>query len=245
MPRKNRSNPLALAVLVTLYEKAMHPYEIAQTLRLRAKHESVRLNYGSLYAVVEALERRHLIEARETVREGNRPERTIYGITEAGSREMIDWLTDMIAVPAKEYPDFLAGLSFMPALSPDEALAAFRMRANTLELQLARIRATMRTAHDAGLPRLFMIETEFEEQLTGPSSHFVNGLIKDLSAGDLEGLAMWEVLPADGTNPPEEVVINFDRDLTNRGHVLSHATPDPSNHEIDPRGTNARAAPTA
>ena len=53
MPRRNRSNPLALAVLVSLYEKPMHPYEIAQTLRLRAKHESVRLNYGSLYAVVD------------------------------------------------------------------------------------------------------------------------------------------------------------------------------------------------
>ena len=55
MPRWSRSNPLALAVLVCLYEKPMHPYEVAQTLRQRAKQESVRLNYGSLYAVVESL----------------------------------------------------------------------------------------------------------------------------------------------------------------------------------------------
>ena len=143
MPRRNRSNPLALAVLVSLYEKPMHPYEIAQTLRMRAKHESVRLNYGSLYAVVEALERKNLIVARETVREGNRPPRTVYEITEDGSREMVDWLTDMIGVPAKEYPQFLAGLSFIAALTPDDALAALQLRATTLELQLAQIRATL------------------------------------------------------------------------------------------------------
>ena len=209
MPRKNRSNPLALAVLVTLYEKAMHPYEIAQTLRSRAKHESVRLNYGSLYAVVEALERRQLIEARETVREGNRPERTVYGITEDGAREMIDWLTDMIAVPAKEYPEFLAGLSFMPALSPEEALAAFRMRANTLELQLTQIRATLVAAREAGLPRLFMVETEFEEQLIETELEFVGGLINDMTSGDLEGLDLWRSFHVDGKNPLEGVVFEI------------------------------------
>ena len=63
MPRAARSNPLALAVLVSLAERPMHPYEVAQTLRQRAKQESVRLNYGSLYAVVEGLERRGLIRA--------------------------------------------------------------------------------------------------------------------------------------------------------------------------------------
>src|SRR3984957_14933183 len=104
MPRSARSNPLARVVLVCLFERPMHPYEIAQTLRMRAKHESVRLNYGSLYAVVDALEGKKLIAARETVRDGNRPPRTVYEITEDGSREMVDWLTDMIGVPAKEYP---------------------------------------------------------------------------------------------------------------------------------------------
>ena len=59
---RSRSNPLALAVLACLYERPMHPYEVAQTLRSRAKHESIRLNYGSLYSVVEALEAKGLIE---------------------------------------------------------------------------------------------------------------------------------------------------------------------------------------
>ena len=58
MAARRRNNPLALAVLMCLYERPMHPYEVATTLRQRHKNESVRLNYGSLYAVVGSLEKR-------------------------------------------------------------------------------------------------------------------------------------------------------------------------------------------
>ena len=124
----------------------MHPYEVAQTLRSRAKHESVRLNYGSLYAVVDSLEHRGLIRAGETVREGRRPERTVYEITDAGARELTDWLTELIAAPTKEYPHFMAGLSFLPALDTGDALDALRQRAVALEIRLTQLRAGQRAA---------------------------------------------------------------------------------------------------
>src|ERR1700737_1901060 len=98
---RTRANPLALAVLSCLHERPMHPYEVAQTLRSRAKHESIRLNYGSLYAVVDSLESRQLIRSTGTVREGRRPERTIYELTDEGARELVDWLSDLIATPVK------------------------------------------------------------------------------------------------------------------------------------------------
>ena len=123
MAAANRSNPLALAVLICLVERPMHPYEVATTLRQRDKHESVRLNYGSLYAVVDSLERRGLIAAPGTAREGRLPERTVYELTEAGRVEAHDWLTDLIATPVKEYPAFEAALSFLPALPPDDVVA--------------------------------------------------------------------------------------------------------------------------
>ena len=116
----------------------MHPYEVAQTLRQRAKQESVRLNYGSLYAVVEVLEKKGFIKATGTVREGKRPERTVYEITDDGSREMDDWMTELIGVPAKEYPAFMAGLSFLPSLDPDDALAALRARRGGAQGQAGR-----------------------------------------------------------------------------------------------------------
>ena len=213
MPRWNRSNPLALAVLVTLYERPMHPYEVAQTLRQRAKQESVRLNYGSLYAVVESLEKRSLIEARETVREGKRPERTVYAITDKGSTEMIDWLTELIGVPSKEYPRFMAGLSFLGALTPEDALSALRTRAEALAFQLAGLRGGMRAAKDAGLPRLFGLEAEYEEQQLESELHFVEALVKDIASGDLEGVDIWRSFHTDGVNPFEGVTFSFNPDV--------------------------------
>lgn len=190
-----------MAVLVCLYEKSMHPYEIAQTLRQRAKHESVRLNYGSLYAVVESLEKRGMVKASGTVREGRRPERTIYEITDDGSREMVDWLTDLIGVPVKEYPQFMAGLSFLAALDPDEALRALRARADALAYKLATLGGGMSAAREAGLPRLFELEAEYERgQLTAEST-FVNALIADLDNATLDGIEQWRTFHRDGAMP--------------------------------------------
>jgi DNA-binding PadR family transcriptional regulator len=209
MPKWSRSNPLALAVLVCLYEKPMHPYQVAQTLRSRAKQESVRLNYGSLYAVVESLEKKGFIKATGTVRAGKRPERTVYEITDDGSLEMNDWMTELIGVPAKEYPAFMAGLSFIPSLPPDDALAALRSRADALRIKLAGLRGAMKAAREAGLPRLFELESEFEEQQLAAELKFVNALVADMSGGTLDGLDMWRLFHTEGFNP-DEVELKFE-----------------------------------
>src|SRR5271168_4711478 len=99
--RRKVSNPLALAVLACLYERSMHPYEMASTMRERHKDDSIKLNYGSLYTVTQALQRHRLIEPQEVGRDGNRPERTIYRLTDAGRLELIDWLSDLICSPAR------------------------------------------------------------------------------------------------------------------------------------------------
>src|SRR5580658_2390505 len=194
--RAARSNPLALAVLVCLYERPMHPYEIAQTLRSRAKQESVRLNYGSLYGVVDSLERRHLIRAGETVREGRRPERTVYAITDEGARELTDWLSELLAEPVKEFPHFMAGLSFLGALPPAEAVAALRQRTTALEVRLAHLRGEQTVAADLGLPRLFRLESEYEERLLDAELDFVRHLIKEIDNGSIEGLDAWRAFIA-------------------------------------------------
>src|SRR6516165_5318292 len=89
---RRRGNPLALAVLACLAEHPMHPYEMAATMRTRGQDASIRLNYGSLYGVVETLLKRGLIEEQEVMREGRRPERTVYRITDDGTTELEDWM---------------------------------------------------------------------------------------------------------------------------------------------------------
>ena len=208
-PRWSRANPLALAVLVCLYEKPMHPYEVAQTLRTRAKEQSVRLNYGSLYAVVESLEKKGFIKATGTLREGKRPQRTVYEITDEGSLEMTDWLTELIGTPNKEYPAFQAGLSFLPALDPDDALAALRHRAEALTMKLVAMRGAMQAATDAGLPRIFELESEYEERTLSAEYAFVRALVEEMENGTLEGLELWRLFQTEDFNP-EEVHFTFD-----------------------------------
>src|SRR3954468_4265758 len=85
--KRGVSNPLALAVLACLWERPMYPYEMTTTMRERGKEDSIRLNFGSLYSVIKSLEKNGYIGVAQTEREGNRPERVVYAITETGRRE--------------------------------------------------------------------------------------------------------------------------------------------------------------
>lgn len=185
------TNALALAVLVLLYERPMHPYEMASTLRERAKHESIKLNYGSLYTVVDALVRDALIEAVETVRDGRRPERTIYDITEAGKVLMVDWLSDLIRLPAKEFTQFEAGLSLIGALHPDDALRLLKSRLLALEVEIRSSEGLLGMSEDFDLPRLFWIEAEYRGVLKRAERDWVRSLIDDVESGRLDGIEMW------------------------------------------------------
>jgi len=191
MVSRSRNNPLALAVLTCLYERPMHPYEMAQTMRTRAKHESIRLNYGSLYAVVESMEKRGLIEAVATTQEGRRPQRTVYGITEAGKVEMTEWLADLVAVPTKEYLQFEAALSLIHGLPPDEAVPLLRQRCDALDLRLDQLEAASESAEKRGIPHLFMIENDYVIALLRTEVEFTRRLVADIESGEMPGIDEW------------------------------------------------------
>ena len=191
--KRRVSNPLALAVMALLYERPMHPYEMVSVMRERAKHEAIRLRYSSLYSVVEALQRELLISPLETVREGRRPERTVYGLTDEGHVEFLDWLRELLSVPAKEYTQFAAGLSFLAALPPGEAVALLRERARRLEGEVQEMRSGMAAvAERQGVARLFLIENEHELVLREAELGWVRELVREIEAGTLGGLEEWE-----------------------------------------------------
>jgi len=208
--KRKVSNPLALAVMALLYERPMHPYEMVTTMRERGKHESVRLRYSSLYSVVEALEREGLILPLETVREGRRPERTIYGLTEEGRVEFLSWLRELVREPVKEYTQFAAGLTFLAALPPEEASALLDERVRRLEEEVEGMRSLLDTVMEQGLPRLFLIESEHELVLREAELRWVRELVREIRAGTLGGMAGWEGFHVDrdatdtGTSRKEE-----------------------------------------
>jgi len=186
------SNPLALAVMALLYERPMHPYEMVAVMRERGQHESVRLRYSSLYSVVEALRREAWISPRETVREGRRPERTVYGLTEAGRAEFLGWLRELLREPVKEYTQFAAGLTFLAALPPSEALELLEERARLLEGEVGEIRSRLDAVMESGLSRVFLVENEHELVLREAELEWVRGLVREIGDETLGGLPEWK-----------------------------------------------------
>ncbi len=187
---KQTSNPLALAVLVLLFERPMHPYEIGAMLRLRSIEKSVKLRYGSLYTVIEALQQERLIVPRETVREGRRPERTIYALTPSGIERMRTWVRELLGTPTKEYPQFEAGLTFLGVIPPDEAVTLLEARCVRLGEIAEGLRATVEAA-SGYVERLFLIEAEYHLALIETERQFVEDFIRRIKE-DADYVKNWK-----------------------------------------------------
>ncbi|WP_235511145.1 PadR family transcriptional regulator [Agromyces sp. Root81] len=188
------SNPLALAVLASLWERPMYPYEITTTLRERGKEDSIRLNFGSLYAIIKSLEKHGLIEEARVEREGNRPERIVYAITDAGRTEAHDWMRELIAVPVKEYPAFETGLSLILLLAPEEAIALLRERLERVDAELDQRAALAEQFPQLGVPELFLVEFHYRVAMIRAERDFVTTLLTRLEAGEVDGVDAWKAL---------------------------------------------------
>lgn len=191
----------------------MHPYEMAATLKQRHKDQSIKIRYGSLYTVIELLLKRGYIVARETSREGRRPERTVYALTPAGYDELRAWMQDLLRHPVNDYPLFAAGLSLLPVLPPDEAVSLLRQRAMGLSGEAARIEAQLAELVDQEVPvpseelppllvgqkfpPLFVVENEFALALIKAELAFVNDLVRRITEESWGPVELWRELQAD------------------------------------------------
>jgi DNA-binding PadR family transcriptional regulator len=196
------SNLLALSLLTLLTERPMYPYEMAATLRHRGKDQSIKINWGSLYTVVQNLEKHGFIETVEIGREGRQPERTTYQITDAGRAELADWLRELISEPEREYTRFEAALAECAVLSPRELTGLLRQRLDALEAANAEHQAGLET-WGAGLPRLFLIESEYHLALRRAETEWVRDLLKEFTDGTFPGLGDWQKFHDTGELPAE------------------------------------------
>jgi DNA-binding PadR family transcriptional regulator len=194
MTKRKVSNPLALAVLACLFERPMHPYEMASTMRERGKDQSIKLNYGSLYTVVEALQQHGLIVAHEIEREGRRPERTVYRLTDAGRLELIDWVSELLSRPAKEYTRFEAGLSLAGVLPPEDIAALLTQRCVNLEMEIVQARSLLQLVEERGLHRIFVIENEYALAMREAELVWTRNLVNEIRSGRLADLDAWTAM---------------------------------------------------
>ena len=179
-----RPSPLALAVLSLLHAAPLHPYAMQRLLREWGKDAVVNVGQrANLYKTIRRLLEAGLIAVRHTERDQQYPERTVYELTEAGSRATLDWLTEMMAVPRNEFPQFPAALSFMMLLPPAEARTVLAQRAEALRAQLADIDASLQAV--ASLPRAVAMDDEYQRTMIAAELAWVSGVIADLTSGAL------------------------------------------------------------
>lgn len=219
MPKRKISNMLALAVLSLLGERPMHPYEISAVMRQRELSTVIKLNYGSLYSVIEALQREGLIAPVGTQRAGKYPERTVYETTEAGRAELFDWLRSLLSAPATEYSQFAAALAFLGYLSPSEVADLLGKHTQGLQEQIDSTHSSIERGSQLGVDRLFLVEDAYTLALLETKLAFVQQLIQEINDGTLteiqDGKQVWKVahpelalLGSDAGEEPDETHVD-------------------------------------
>jgi DNA-binding PadR family transcriptional regulator len=190
MKKPVKHSAIALATLTMLYEEPMHPYRMQQLIKDRGKGEVINVTQrASLYQTINRLEREGLIKAQSVSRDENRPERTVYELTEAGRETMVDWMRQIISTPSPEFPDFPAALSVLAVLTPKDARQQLERRVTALELELKRLDGIM--AETSNLPRLFVLEMELIRANCVTELKWVRSVVEDLRSGKLTWNEKW------------------------------------------------------
>ncbi|TDU03219.1 PadR family transcriptional regulator [Streptomyces sp. 846.5] len=185
-----RSSPLALTVLSLLSYKPLHPYGVQRLIKQWGKDQVVNVGQRTgLYRTIDRLLAAGLIAVRETGRDQQYPERTVYEITDEGRATARAWLIEMLRTPKQEFPEFPAALSQLLLLEPAEMLAALDDRRDRLAASLRAMDATAATEAARGLPRITMLESEYLQAVTAAELTWLDGVVDDLRSGRL----VWSV----------------------------------------------------
>ncbi|WP_194914424.1 PadR family transcriptional regulator [Catenulispora rubra] len=199
-PAATRRSPLALAVLALLGYKPLHPYGVQRLLKEWGKENVVNVGQrASLYKTMERLTAAGLIAVRETERDQQYPERTVYELTDAGREAAQAWIDDIVRVPRPEYPEFPAALSFLMMLEPDAVLAALRERRDTVARSLAAAKQGVADSRQYGLPKVTLLDDEYLVAVTEAELRWIEGVVTELENGELTW-SLEELRPFDETD---------------------------------------------
>ncbi len=188
--RRPQRSSLGLVVLWLLYQEPLHVYRMQKLIEHQAKDRVVNVrSRASLYQTIERLQRLGLVEVAGTVRNEGLPDRIVYAITSAGKVTARDWLREMLRDTEGEYPEFIAAVSILFGLAPEEAREELELRAERLAAQLAETEEAL-SSHPQ-VPRLFLLEEEYRRTMLGAELSWVRGVIENLREGRLTWSEEW------------------------------------------------------
>jgi len=189
-PTAAQRSSLGLVVLWQLFQEPRHVYGIQKQLEQQGKDRVVNVrSRASLYQALERLTRLGLVEVHETVSGEGYPDRIIYAITDAGRDAAREWLREMLRSTGGDYPEFIAAVSIVFGLAPDDAREQLELRTDRLAAELADVDAQF--ANNPDLPRLFLLEEEYRRALLQAELTWLRGVIADLNEGRLTWSEQW------------------------------------------------------
>ena len=178
-------SPLALAVLGLLAGGPLHPYRMERLLREWGKDQVVRIGQrANLYTTIKRLHAAGAIAIRQTERDQQYPERTVYEITGEGRDLLLDRLAEMVSTPRNEFPEFPAALSFLMLLGPNGAALNLEKRAEHLRATVATLDETLERYSHA-IPRVALLETEYQRAVAIAELRWVDKILDELKTGAL------------------------------------------------------------
>ena len=190
MKKPVKHSAIALAILTMLYEEPMHPYRMQQLIKERGKDEVINVTQrASLYQTINRLVREELIQPQSVSRDENRPERTVYELTDQGRKTMVDWMHKILSTPSPEFPEFPAALSVLAVIPAKDARQQLERRVAALEPELKRLDGIL--AQMNFLPRIFLLEMELLRANCATELKWVRSVVEDLRSGKLTWNERW------------------------------------------------------
>ena len=176
--------PMGVMVLALLRESDMHPYEMVRLLRARHDDRLLTITNGTLYHTVARLQKAGLLDEIGVDREGNRPERTTYTLTDAGRVTVTAWVQRELPRIDRE-TDFRIALAEAHNLERPDVIALLRERRAALVDEHALHRHDLAKAHGRGVPAQVLVEVEREEVLLDAELRWLDTLLARLDGDDL------------------------------------------------------------
>lgn len=176
--------PLGIVVLGLLRESAMHPYQMLRLMKQRRDDRLVGGSRGTLYHTVARLERQGLVAEAGVDRDGNRPERTTYALTDAGRAAADDWVRDRLP-RIDGILEFRVALGEAHDLPRDDVAELLGQRRVALAADLGGLDASLAGARERAVPLQFLVELDRERHIVAADLVWLDGLLARLADPDI------------------------------------------------------------
>ncbi|EWG11213.1 PadR family transcriptional regulator [Cytobacillus firmus] len=160
---------IQIVILGLLKEKKYHPYEMKKVILEHKWDELFPVTDGNIYHAIRKLEKHKWIHAEKQEQVNNRPNRTVYKITEEGKNQLSEEIIEVFKKRMPEPRSLYPALLFVQSSQVPEA-------AEHIKNWISDLKAEVKVQHDyqAVIPNLI------QEHYKGLNEFYMNWLTKIL-----------------------------------------------------------------